>query len=117
MHRDDARISGSVATIEFEAVGARTRDEIDARPTPDKDAVPARKPQAGTALPPRVRRQPNYGLASSTRLNGVSVARRKRVNPPSVITSRSRDSPAWAPSARPTSWSREAGVHTSVEAP
>src|SRR5262249_28018621 len=31
-----------------------------------------------------------YGLASKTRLNGVSVARRKRVNPPLVTTSRMR---------------------------
>ena len=57
-----------------------------------------------------------YGFASRTRLNGVSVARRKRVNPPAFTTSRRRASPAWAPSASPTSWSREAGVQTSVEA-
>jgi hypothetical protein len=59
----------------------------------------------------------DHGLASSTMLNGVSSARRKRVKPPSVTTSRNRASPAWAPSASPTSWSREAGVQTSVEAP
>ena len=58
-----------------------------------------------------------YGLASSTMLNGVSAARRKRVKPPSATTSRNLASPACAPSAKPTSWSREAGVHTSVDAP
>ena len=31
-----------------------------------------------------------YGFASYTRLNGVSVARRNRVNPPSVTTFRMR---------------------------
>ena len=44
-----------------------------------------------------------YGRASSTILNGVSVARRKRVKPPLVTTSRSFASPACAPNARPTS--------------
>ena len=43
------------------------------------------------------------GRASRTRLNGVAVARRKRVNPPAITTSRSRASPAWAPRANPTS--------------
>src|SRR5437870_11971083 len=44
-----------------------------------------------------------YGRASRIRLNGVSVARRNRVNPPCVTTSRKRDSPAWAPRPSPTS--------------
>jgi len=44
-----------------------------------------------------------YGLASYTALTGVSLARRKRVRPAAVITSRIRASPAWAPSASPTS--------------
>src|SRR6266516_2617995 len=56
-----------------------------------------------------------YGRASKTRLNGVSVARRNRVRPPEVTTSRIRASPAWAPSARPTSWDSDAGVQRSVE--
>ena len=56
-----------------------------------------------------------YSRASNTRLNGVSAARRKRVQPPAVTTSRIRASPAWAPSARPTSCESEAGVHSSVE--
>src|SRR5439155_1717897 len=57
-----------------------------------------------------------YGRASSTRLKGVSVARRKRVKPPAVTTSRSLASPACAPSARPTSCASEAGVQIMVEA-
>ncbi len=48
-------------------------------------------------------------------LNGVSVARRKRVNPARVTTSRMRASPAWAPKHRPTSCDREHGVHSKVE--
>jgi hypothetical protein len=44
-----------------------------------------------------------YGRASRTRLNGVSVARRRLPNPPSVTTSRNRASPACAPNASPTS--------------
>ena len=32
------------------------------------------------------------------------------MKPPAVTTSRSRASPAWAPRASPTSWSREAGA-------
>ena len=59
---------------------------------------------------------PSYGRASKTKLNGVSVARRKRVNPPAVTTSRKRASPAWLPKASPTSCDSEAGVQTCVEA-
>jgi hypothetical protein len=55
------------------------------------------------------------GLASNTRLNGVSLARRKRLNPPEASTFRSRDSPAWAPKHNPTSCEREHGVHSIVE--
>ena len=40
---------------------------------------------------------------SKIMLNGVSVARRKRLKPASVATWRSLRSPAWAPSPRPTS--------------
>lgn len=59
----------------------------------------------------------DQGLASSIKLRGVSVARRKRVNPPDVTTSLRRASPAWVPRAVPTSWLSEAGVHTVVEKP
>ncbi len=45
----------------------------------------------------------HHAFASRIRLNGVSVARRKRVRPPWRATSRRRPSPACAPSARPTS--------------
>jgi len=55
------------------------------------------------------------GRASYTRLKGVSAARRKRVKPAAVTTSLILASPAWAPSASPTSWDSEAGVHSSVE--
>ena len=57
-----------------------------------------------------------YGRASSTMLKGVSVARRKRRKPPAVTTSRSRASPACAPSASPTSCASDAGVQMSVDA-
>ena len=66
-----------------------------------------------------VRRRPliDYGRASSTRLNGVSVARRNRVKPPpSTTTSRSRASPACAPSAGPLR-ARDTGTQIWVEAP
>ena len=56
-----------------------------------------------------------HGRASYTRLKGVSAARRKRVKPAAVTTSLILASPAWAPSASPTSWDSEAGVHSSVE--
>jgi len=57
-----------------------------------------------------------YGRASYTRLNGVSAARRKRVNPALDTTSRIRFSPACAPNAAPTSWASDAGVQIIVEA-
>src|ERR1700728_758931 len=56
-----------------------------------------------------------HGRASKTMLNGVSAALRNRVKPAVVTTSLIRASPAWAPSASPTSWDSEAGVHSSVE--
>jgi hypothetical protein len=56
------------------------------------------------------------GRASRIRLKGVSVARRKREKPPCVTTtSRSRASPACAPSAGP-SCAREWGTHSIVDA-
>jgi len=64
-----------------------------------------------------LRERAPYGLASSTRLNGVWAARRKLVKPPSLTTWRKRASPACAPKARPTSWASEAGVQISVDAP
>ncbi len=44
---------------------------------------------------------PFHGRASRTRLKGVCVARRNRVNPPSSATFLMVDSPACAPSAGP----------------
>lgn len=58
-----------------------------------------------------------YNLASNIRLNGVSVALRKRLKPPAAITSLSRFSPACAPKASPTSCDSEAGVQRRVDAP
>lgn len=55
------------------------------------------------------------GRASKTRLNGVSAARRNRLNPAVPMTSAIRASPACAPRASPTSCDRDAGVHSSVE--
>lgn len=43
----------------------------------------------------------DYGRASSTRLTGVCVARRNRVKPPCMTTSRNLASPACAPNAAP----------------
>jgi DNA-binding CsgD family transcriptional regulator len=40
-------------------------------------------------------------------LNGVSATRRKWVKPPALTTSAILASPAWAPSASPTSWDSE----------
>jgi len=57
-----------------------------------------------------------YGLASKTRLKGVSAARRKCEKPPLVTTSRMRFSPACAPRASPTSCAFDAGVQSIVEA-
>src|SRR6476660_9691362 len=50
--------------------------------------------------------RPVHRRASNTRLNGVCAARRKRVKPPAMTTSRIFASPACAPSASPTSWDR-----------
>ncbi len=70
----------------------------------------------GLATPAVFQEWPSiYGRASYTMLNGVSVARRNRLNPAVVTTSRMRDSPAWAPRHNPTSCDREHGVHSKVE--
>ena len=66
-------------------------------------------PRHACALPP-------YFRASKMRLNGVAVARRKRVKPASLKTFRSRASPACAPNPRPTSWESEFGVQMNVDA-
>src|SRR5215468_1362127 len=58
----------------------------------------------------------NQGLVSETRLNGVSVAQRKRVNPPLVTTSRIRASPACALSAKPTSCESSARMFQKLRA-
>ena len=86
---------------------------------PSATASPTSSGYARTGLLPRPPRRPvpwrpptRHGRASSTRLNGVSAARRKRVKPPAVTTSRSRASPACAPSASPTSCASDAGVQT-----
>src|SRR5580704_4675519 len=55
------------------------------------------------------------GRASKTTLNGVSVARRKRVKPASSATWRMASSPAWAPRAYPPGWERALGTHRNVE--
>ena len=57
-----------------------------------------------------------YGRASSTRLSGVWVARRTREKLAASRTLRRRASPAWAPSASPTSCDLEHGVHSIVDA-
>src|ERR1700750_1453813 len=54
--------------------------------------------------------------ASRIMLKGVSAARRMFPKPPAPITSRSLASPACAPNAAPTSWDRDVGTHTRVEA-
>jgi hypothetical protein len=55
------------------------------------------------------------GFASKTRLKGDWDARRNLENPASMIISLILDSPAWAPSAGPFSFSED-GTQTSVEA-
>ena len=87
------------------------------------DAVALDVPvEVGVARPGLFRaRLPNrqftqiQGRASYTMLNGVSAARRKRVKPPALTTSRIRASPACAPSASPTSCDSDAGVQRNVE--
>jgi hypothetical protein len=58
----------------------------------------------------------SHGFASMIKLNGVLVAVRKRLKPAEVTTSRSRFSPAWAPSPKPTSWLSDAGTQSIVDA-
>ena len=60
--------------------------------------------------------EPSHLRASSTRLNGVSVARRKLLKPACKKTLRSLSSPACAPKPSPTSWDNEFGVQINVEA-
>jgi hypothetical protein len=109
--RDDLG-TGDVAHVEIEvqpeAVATQGHVAAQSREAVHIDDA-ARQP------PPQVR-WTAYFLASRIRLNGVSVARRNRVKPASANTRASRVSPAWAPSARPTSCEREFGVHTMVDA-
>ena len=49
-------------------------------------------------------------------MNGVSVARRKRVKPPRAATSRMRTSPACKPRHAPTACARDAGVQMNLDA-
>jgi hypothetical protein len=84
------------------------------------EAWPTRPPggarQASLACGRRCRPcRGGQGRASYTRLNGVSATRRNCVKPPAVTTSRILASPACAPSASPTSWESDAGVHNRVE--
>ena len=83
------------------------------RPHPGMTPARHRRHRSSVHLPMR-RCQ---GRTSKTRLNGVSVALRKRVKPPAAVTSRIRAGPACAPRARPTSWESDAGVHSNVEKP
>ena len=80
----------------------------------------ARAPVDGAGGGGMNRRDPpsrNQSRASRIMLNGVSVARRKRVKPPPWVTiSRSRPSPACAPSAAPVSCESEVGTQIIVEA-
>ena len=84
-------------------------------------AVPPPSPRSGgSASRPRRRdrdhRRPAQARASNTRLNGDCTARRNVVKPAPCTTARSRASPAWAPSASPTSCASEHGVQISVDA-
>jgi hypothetical protein len=100
--------------VASEPVGTRRRHTT-VTPRVPPPATPRRDREGENAtLPPL---GVTYGRASRIRLNGVSVARRTRVNPPCSRTSVSRASPACAPSARPTSWESDAGVQITVEAP
>ena len=85
----------------------RAADDPRRRRLPQR-AVPAgQAPDAGAADRPTARgagdrqlpRVSRYGRISYTRLNGVSAARRNRVNPASAAISRTAASPACAPRA------------------
>src|SRR5207244_960353 len=102
--RDERLREHSVAAAEVEnALPCHRCEQLDdRRPQLGDEARGARVALGIPAL--------GYGRASSTRLKGVSVARRKRVKPPAVTTSRSRVSPACAPSASPTPCASEAAL-------
>ena len=78
--------------------------------TPRRRCPRPRAAAASFSSPQRI-----YGRASNTRLNGVSVARRKRLKPPSR-TGPMRASPVCAPRHAPTSCAHEAGVQMNVDA-
>ena len=87
----------------------------------------ARAGRGGVVRPPprparrerRRRRRPARALygsrASSTRLSGVSAARRTAPKPPARSTSARRASPAWVPSPARPGCESDPGVHTSVD--
>ncbi len=58
-----------------------------------------------------------YLRISKMLLSGVCAAIRNRLKPAAVTTSRILAGPAWVPRASPTSWDKDAGVHSSVENP
>jgi len=95
------------AAVRAPCRSSRTRTGVHAAAPREFDGRPKRISQKTSDL---------QGLASRTRLKGVSVARRKRRKPPWVTTSRRRASPAWAPRQAPTSCERDAGVQMNVEA-
>src|SRR5579885_933484 len=103
--------AGSVSFVQLSQVNISTSPT--GSPTYWVENTPPRHPRQAGGV---VENPQLYGRASKTMLNGVSVARRKRVNPADVTTSRSLASPACAPNPSPTSWSSDAGTHTSVEA-
>src|ERR1700733_2166898 len=78
-------------------VSRRKRFDLDYRCAADRPEDAVKLPLGAIHL-----QLPTQGRASSTILNGVSVARRNRLKPPcSTTTARSRCSPACAPSAGP----------------
>ena len=111
-------VSDLVFEWRLEPLGDGTRIAVHVE-IPEAEAAPAGEPARRgerTSLRSLAALASIYGRASSTMLNGVSAARRTRQKPPSRITSVSRASPAWAPSASPTSWLSDAGVQSIVDA-
>src|SRR2546429_690197 len=93
---------------------AASAETLDAFGAADAKRAPGSPPILPGAPDPR----PDscaYGRASRIMLNGVSAARLTLWNPPAVITSRRRASPACAPSAARTSCDSEVGTHPIVE--
>ena len=77
---------------------------------------PARRERRRRRRPARaLPRRPYGSRASSTRLSGVSAARRTAPKPPARSTSARRASPAWVPSPARPGCESDPGVHTSVD--